>query len=404
MAKISVIIPVYNMERYLAECLDSVQRQTIFGELELVCVNDGSKDRSLQILQDYAGRYPNILVIDQENAGVAAARNAGMRAASGEFIAFLDPDDFYVKDNCLERMYGAAKAYGARICGGSYSRFTGDRIRFRFDGIYRKNTFEKEGMIRYADYQYDYGFYRYIYERRMILENDLFFPPYIRYQDPPFFVRAMICAGEFCAIPDITYCYRAGHQNIDWSEKRVSHLLQGLTDILRDSSAAGLQELHRLTMFRLRKDCGAFIMKNLGSPQVLRLLAEADAAVRRDWTEGEGADPDLKGGAVALIEELKDRTAALEQTRVRAQADLEAAETKRAAANEALEKAERERNEARAERERLERETAELRKTLQWEKKKNEDLKASVSYRFGRAVTGPARKLRDVLRGNGKKG
>ena len=396
MVKISVIIPVYNMEQYLAESLESAERQTIRDELELICVNDGSKDSSLEILRDYESRYPNIVVIDQTNMGVAAARNNGMKAASGEFIAFLDPDDYYVKDNCLERMYEAAKAHGAKICGGSYSKDFGDRIQFRWDGFYgTKNNFEREEMVRYEDFQYDYGYYRYIFERKMIQENDLCFPLYIRYQDPPFFVRSMICAGEFFRIPDITYCYRFGHQNINWNEKRVCHLLCGLTDILRDSAEAGLKDLHKLELKRLRKDFAPYIRKNLHSPLVLNHLAAADAALRRDWTD---EDPALAGGAMALVSEALARKEKLPEENASLRSKLEelreeAGELERSAGDErtALAAAEEERR-------RLEKEAEALKKELSREKKKNEDLKASVSYRFGRAVTGPGRKIRDVLK------
>ncbi len=78
--KVSVIIPVYNVEKYLRECLDSVVNQTL-KEIEIICVNDGSTDKSLEILREYEKKDPRIIVIDQENQGVSAARNAGIEFA-----------------------------------------------------------------------------------------------------------------------------------------------------------------------------------------------------------------------------------------------------------------------------------------------------------------------------------
>ena len=89
---ISVIIPVYNVEKYLARCLDSVIGQT-YENLEIICVNDGSPDNSLAILNDYAAKDARIKIIDRKNGGLSAARNSGLACATGEFITFVDSDD-----------------------------------------------------------------------------------------------------------------------------------------------------------------------------------------------------------------------------------------------------------------------------------------------------------------------
>lgn len=93
---ISVIIPVYNMEKYLVRCLDSVINNT-YANLEIICVNDGSSDHSLQILKRYQKNDPRILIINQENMGISAARNAGLALAKGGWIAFIDSDDWVHK-------------------------------------------------------------------------------------------------------------------------------------------------------------------------------------------------------------------------------------------------------------------------------------------------------------------
>jgi len=100
---ISVIIPVYNVEKYLAECLESVISQDM-GNIELVCVNDGSKDSSLDILKAYAEKDDRILIIEQGNQGLSCARNAGIDRAGGEYILFLDSDDC-LAEHALKGMY-----------------------------------------------------------------------------------------------------------------------------------------------------------------------------------------------------------------------------------------------------------------------------------------------------------
>ena len=103
MAKVSIIIPVYNAEKFLKKCLDSIVNQT-FKDIEIICVNDGSKDNSLSILKEYQSKDSRIVIIDKENAGVSAARNDGIRKSTGEYITFVDSDD-WLELNGIESIY-----------------------------------------------------------------------------------------------------------------------------------------------------------------------------------------------------------------------------------------------------------------------------------------------------------
>lgn len=111
---ISVIIPVYNAEKYLRECLDSVCDQT-FQEIEIICVNDGSTDKSLEILTEYKEKDNRIQIVNQSNAGAGAARNKGIEIAQGEYLAFIDADDFW-KPRLLETAYCKIKSTYADLC------------------------------------------------------------------------------------------------------------------------------------------------------------------------------------------------------------------------------------------------------------------------------------------------
>lgn len=101
--KVSIIIPVYNVAEYLPKCLDSCIRQTLY-DIEIICVNDGSTDNSLEVLRSYARRDNRLRIIDQPNSGVSAARNAGMAAANGDWLMFLDADDYFSYNAC-ERIW-----------------------------------------------------------------------------------------------------------------------------------------------------------------------------------------------------------------------------------------------------------------------------------------------------------
>ena len=111
--KVSVIIPVYNDEKYLRECLDSVVNQTL-KEIEIICVDDGSTDGSLAILREYEARDKRITVLTQPHTNAGAARNHGLRHATGEYLSFLDSDDFFESD-MLETAYRRGKEQNAEI-------------------------------------------------------------------------------------------------------------------------------------------------------------------------------------------------------------------------------------------------------------------------------------------------
>lgn len=113
MAMLTIIVPVYNVEQYLARCLDSILAQT-FSDFELILINDGSPDNSAEIMEEYARKDPRIITIHKENGGVCSARNAGLRIATGTYVGFVDPDD-YINSEMYESMIAKIQESGADI-------------------------------------------------------------------------------------------------------------------------------------------------------------------------------------------------------------------------------------------------------------------------------------------------
>lgn len=253
--KVSVIVPVYNMEKYMGVCLDSIISQTL-KSIEVVCINDGSSDSSLDILNQYHEKDERVKVFNQVNMGVSYARNRGLKNAEGEFVCFMDPDDFYPENNVLENLYNKAIENNALICGGSFSRYDNGKIITEFEGDYKKYTFTKEGMVDYRDYQFDFGYHRFLYNRKFLIDNDINFPPYRRCQDPPFFVKAMITAGKFYAVPQVVYRYRKGIQAkpASWPTQKFYDMLHGYLDDLVMAKDNKLELLHTLTVKRIEDD------------------------------------------------------------------------------------------------------------------------------------------------------
>ncbi len=127
--KVSVIIPVYNVERYLEECMESVIHQTL-KDIEIICINDGSTDRSLSILRGYADQDPRIILIDKPNEGYGKGVNDGMDRASGEYIGIVEPDDF-IDPGMYEYLYDAARKNDLDFVKSDFYRFeSGDDGRY----------------------------------------------------------------------------------------------------------------------------------------------------------------------------------------------------------------------------------------------------------------------------------
>lgn len=278
--KISIIIPIYNMEKYLKQCLDSVISQNL-KEIEILCVNDGSTDDSEKIILDYKEKDNRIVLISQSNKGVAAARNIALKNARGEYVAFMDPDDWYPDADVLRILYDKALESGLMIIGGSFGEWTEGRLVTSFKGLKKKYAFEKDEIVSYRNYQFDYGYHRFIYHLQFLKDNDIFFPPYIRFQDPPFFVKAMAIAGTFYAVRKVTYCYRVGTQKIVWTEQKLIDLLRGLRDILVITSQYHLKELHCITLQRLGENYADMCAKALptASPEMISALIDIEKSI-----------------------------------------------------------------------------------------------------------------------------
>ena len=120
MELVSIIVPVYNCAQFLNRCMDSLVNQTL-KDIEIICINDGSTDNSPEILQEYAAKDSRIKIINKENGGLSSARNRGLAAAQGEYLGFVDSDD-WVDLDFFEKLYNAAKKYDTDIATGGIIR------------------------------------------------------------------------------------------------------------------------------------------------------------------------------------------------------------------------------------------------------------------------------------------
>ena len=136
---ISVIVPIYNVEKYLRQCLDSILHQT-YKKIEVIMVDDGSPDSCGAICDEYAAKYSNFIVIHKENAGLGMARNTGLEYANGEYVMFLDSDD-YIDADLIKKLYSAIEKYGVDICKSGF-QIVGDDGTVQSKRCYKDEIFE----------------------------------------------------------------------------------------------------------------------------------------------------------------------------------------------------------------------------------------------------------------------
>ena len=134
----------------------------------------------------------------------------------------------------------------------------GNEIKTEFTGSLSGYTFDNEGLVDYKDYQFDFGYHRFIYNLNFLKDNSLYFPDYMRFQDPPFFVKYMIAAESFYAVPMITYLLRTGHKKLLWTNQQQNGLLDAIKDNLETAKKNKLADLYVLTLQRLNEHSYVF--------------------------------------------------------------------------------------------------------------------------------------------------
>lgn len=287
---VSVLIPVYNKQDHIEQCIQSVLKQSIKKELEIICVDDGSTDQSHQILERLQKYDARLQIITQKNKGAGAARNTALHAATGEFVHFMDADDYYMGNDVLEHLYNSCIAHKVTAASGLFYMNENGKVTSKNIFGRLSKQFDAGGIIAYKNYQYDWYQYNFIFSRKLLLSNQIKFPEYQVYEDPPFCVKALYAAREFYFLPEPFYCYRTSQRSVNQIEKR-NDWLKGLMDCLCFSAETGLERLHRLAYYRIHEQYSMEFLKNIleGDMQMLQLLIKANSAVKWEWIEEKSA-------------------------------------------------------------------------------------------------------------------
>ena len=241
MPKVSIIIPTYNVENYLRECMESVTRQTL-KDIEIICINDGSTDGSLQILKEYANKDSRIVLVDKKNEGYGVGMNIGLDKATGEYIGIVEPDDF-VPLNMYEDLYNAAKENDLDFVKADFYRFTRDSENGNMELIYNHldatgenynqviNPFEKPYITKFIMNTWS-GIYRREYIEEYHIRHNT--TPGASFQDNGFFWQTFIYAKRCMFIDKPYYMNRRDNPNSSVNNKQKVYCMNVEYDFIRD--------------------------------------------------------------------------------------------------------------------------------------------------------------------------
>ena len=229
MKKVSVIVPVYNVEKYLDKCLNSLVNQTL-KDIEIIVVNDGTKDNSQDIIDKYAKKYKNIIAIKKENGGLSTARNVGIEKATGEYIGFVDSDD-YIEYDMYEKMYQKAKTndYDVVVCNLKY--IYDDREVDAFSNI--NNDLLTKEEVKTCFLNIYPSVWNKIYKNELIKDNNILFKKGVWFEDVEFTYRLFPYINSIGVVKDKFYNYvqRDGAITRTFDE-RMYHYIDNLNGVV----------------------------------------------------------------------------------------------------------------------------------------------------------------------------
>lgn len=251
---ISVVVPVYNVEDYIEECLESIEKQS-FSSYEVILVDDGSKDSSVRIAQGYVDRLNNWKLVHKENGGLSSARNAGIAEAMGEYICFVDSDDFLAQDY-LQKLYEAAMLYQADLVISDYHEVDAlgqDSNKDKGKGLYQQGIVEREEILNALTYVGGNHFATAVVVAwNKLIRTDIMkrfsFPEGVLHEDEFLIMPLLLACDKVVWIQDDLYAYRQREGSIMQDEKNAFRHLQVLDafeERIRLSKEVGNEALTR---------------------------------------------------------------------------------------------------------------------------------------------------------------
>lgn len=254
----SVIVPIYNVEKYLIECIESVLLQD-FNDYEIILVNDGSTDGSAKICDNYAEKYSHIRVIHKENGGLSDARNFGIKQAKGDYLMFLDSDDFWEGTKVLSDLFEIIKKdNNPDVILHGFTRLGIDKkeLHFKEKLILNNNGFENDLFFLVLKGIYHNYVWTKIIKREIIINNNLFFEKNLLYEDMPYVFDLAFHINTYSVYWSNFYQYREREGSITSrvNKEKIEHLSKSINNklnvyLLKDDKKLLVKEgLKKLTL------------------------------------------------------------------------------------------------------------------------------------------------------------
>lgn len=277
---VSVIVTVYDRNELIDRCIESIIGQTL-DNIEILCIDGSQNKKNKMCIDRWCEKDRRIKIITDSYATVAEAMNTAVNIADGEYIAFIDSDDFYYENNALELLVNAGIKSGTDMAGSSIAEVnvSNDGVRTQFDGIYDKYAFDADRVLEYRDYQCDYGYKRFVYRKKFLVDNNVVFPPFEYMYDSVFVVRAMTAAGRFAAIAQPLYAQRASFRPVTWTDRIANEILKSLSMNLKTAVECDMDKLKTLCINRMLREY-VFIIKDHtvpSNPEMLDIMAELES-------------------------------------------------------------------------------------------------------------------------------
>lgn len=221
--KVSIIVPVYNVALYLHDCLESILNQTL-EEIEVICINDGSTDDSLSILEDYANIDKRMIIISQENAGLGAARNVGVKAARSKYLLFVDSDDWIALDAC-EKLYDIAELQQLDMLQASYHLARHKTDDSLLESSVERNIFVDQG-VKVCEKNYCLSPFNWdkLWNRAFFIDQGLFNIEGILYEDVLTSCKGFLKASKVAVVDMPFYFYRQREGSIFNQKAGIRHI------------------------------------------------------------------------------------------------------------------------------------------------------------------------------------
>ena len=288
MPKVSILIPCYNVEKYLRQCLDSVINQTL-KDIEIICINDGSKDSTLDILREYESRDARVKVISKHNSGYGASMNIGIENATGEYIGIVESDD-YVELNMFETLYNTAKENDLDLVRCQYYLYkSSDNTNEPFDNTWVPMNKVYCPLDDQTPFMQAPAIWCNLFKKEMIFDNNIRFleTPGASYQDTSFAFKLYASAKRFMMISDVFLHYRIDNENSSVnSVTKANFVLKEYAEIERFAKEHGVYDKLRFLIPKIKYGCYRWnherLVKKLKFPFLLKMSKE----YLRDFLKG----------------------------------------------------------------------------------------------------------------------